>query len=57
MVNAPVSYTHLAIDISACRDNLNMLIKVMGDIDKSADTSKWLIVYSSICFPKKAAAE
>lgn len=38
--NSP-SDANCAIDISACRDNLNMLIKVMGDIDKSADTSKW----------------
>ena len=38
--NSP-SDANCAIDISACRDNLNMLIKVMGDVDKSADTSKW----------------
>lgn len=36
--NSP-SDANCAIDISACRDNLNMLIKVMGDVDKSADTS------------------
>ena len=38
--NSP-SDANCAIDISACRDNLNMLIKVMGDVDKSADTFKW----------------
>lgn len=35
------SVANCAIDIAACRDNLNMLIEVMGDVVPDADTSKW----------------
>ena len=38
--NSP-SDANCAIDISACRDNLEMLKKVMQDVDPSADISKW----------------
>ncbi len=44
--NNPSNYpspsdANCAIDISACRDNLRMLIKVMRDTDENADTQKW----------------
>lgn len=44
--NNPSNYpspsdANCAIDIAACRDNLNMLIDVMGDVTPEADTSKW----------------
>lgn len=44
--NNPSNYpspsdANCAIDISACRDNIEMLVKVMGDVDPTADTSKW----------------
>ena len=38
--NSP-SDANCAIDISACRDNLEMLKKVMLDVDSNADISKW----------------
>lgn len=44
--NNPANYpspsdANCAIDIAACRDNLNMLIDIMNRIDPGADTSKW----------------
>lgn len=44
--NNPSNYpspsdANCAIDISACRNNLEMLIDVMKSIDSRADTSKW----------------
>lgn len=44
--NNPSNYpspsdANCAIDISACRNNLEMLIDVMKSIDSTADTSKW----------------
>lgn len=44
--NNPSNYpspsdANCAIDISACRDNMLMLIRVMNDVDSGADTSKW----------------
>ncbi len=44
--NNPSNYpspsdANCAIDIAACRDNLNMLLDVMADVTPDADTSKW----------------
>ncbi len=44
--NNPANYpspsdANCAIDIAACRDNLNMLLDVMKHITPDADTSKW----------------
>ncbi len=44
--NNPSNYpspsdANCAIDIAACRDNLNMLIDIMSQVDPQADTSKW----------------
>lgn len=44
--NNPSNYpspsdANCAIDIAACRDNLNMLIDIMSQVDSQADTSKW----------------
>ena len=44
--NNPSNYpspsdANCAIDIAACRDNLNMLIEVLGDVSPEADSSKW----------------
>lgn len=44
--NNPANYpspsdANCAIDIAACRDNLNMLLAVMKDVTPDADTSKW----------------
>ncbi len=44
--NNPANYpspsdANCAIDISACRNNLEMLIDVMNDVTPDADTSKW----------------
>ncbi len=44
--NNPSNYpspsdANCAIDIAACRDNLNMLIRVMKDVTPDADASKW----------------
>lgn len=44
--NNPSNYpspsdANCAIDISACRDNLDMLLDVMADVTPDADTSKW----------------
>lgn len=44
--NNPSNYpspsdANCAIDISACRNNLEMLISVMKELDSSADTSQW----------------
>lgn len=44
--NNPANYpspsdANCAIDISACRDNLEMLISVMQDVTPDADTSQW----------------
>ena len=44
--NNPSNYpspsdANCAIDIAACRDNLNMLLDVMANVTPNADTSKW----------------
>lgn len=44
--NNPSNYpspsdANCAIDIAACRDNLNMLLDVMKNVTPNADTSKW----------------
>lgn len=44
--NNPANYpspsvANCAIDIAACRDNLNMLISVSKQVDPNADVSKW----------------
>lgn len=44
--NNPSNYpspsdANCAIDIAACRDNMQMLVKVMGDVAPNADTTKW----------------
>ncbi|MDE5984900.1 MAG: glycoside hydrolase N-terminal domain-containing protein [Eubacterium sp.] len=44
--NNPSNYpspsdANCAIDIAACRDNLNMLLDVMAKVSPDADTSKW----------------
>lgn len=44
--NNPSNYpspsdANCAIDIAACRDNLNMLLDVMNSVTPDADTSKW----------------
>lgn len=44
--NNPSNYpspsdANCAIDISACRDNINMLLDVMANVMPDADTSKW----------------
>ncbi len=44
--NNPSNYpspsdANCAIDIAACRDNLNMLLDVMAKVTPDADTSKW----------------
>jgi len=44
--NNPSNYpspsdANCAIDIAACRDNINMLLGVMKDVNPNADTSKW----------------
>ncbi len=44
--NNPANYpspstANCAIDISACRDNIDMLIDVMSDVQPDADTSQW----------------
>lgn len=44
--NNPSNYpspsdANCAIDIAACRDNLNMLLDVMSSVTPDADTSKW----------------
>lgn len=44
--NNPSNYpspsdANCAIDIAACRDNLNMLLDVMAKVTPEADTSKW----------------
>lgn len=44
--NNPANYpspsdANCAIDIAACRDNLNMLLDVMANVTPNADTSKW----------------
>ncbi len=44
--NNPSNYSspsdaNCAIDIAACRDNLNMLLDVMSDVLPDADTDKW----------------
>lgn len=44
--NNPSNYpspsdANCAIDIAACRDNLNMLIDIMSKVTPDADTSKW----------------
>ncbi len=44
--NNPSNYpspsdANCAIDIAACRDNINMLLSVMKDVNPDADASKW----------------
>lgn len=44
--NNPANYSspstaNCAIDISACRSSMDMLIRVIKDVDPDADTSKW----------------
>lgn len=44
--NNPSNYSspsdaNTAIDIAACRDNINMLLSVMKDVAPNEDTSKW----------------
>ena len=44
--NNPSNYpspsdANCAIDIAACRDNINMLLSVMADVTPNADTTKW----------------
>ncbi|MCC8074196.1 MAG: glycoside hydrolase N-terminal domain-containing protein [Clostridiales bacterium] len=44
--NNPSNYpspsdANCAIDISACRDNINMLLSVANDVDSDSDMSKW----------------
>jgi hypothetical protein len=44
--NNPSNYSspsdaNCAIDISACKDNLNMLLDIMADVTPNEDTSKW----------------
>ncbi len=42
------SAANTAIDISACRNNLEMLVNVMKSIDPDADTAKWEYLMSKL---------
>lgn len=42
------SVANAAIDISACRSNIDMLMNIMKSVDKNADTSKWEQLISKI---------
>ncbi len=42
------SAANTAIDIAACRNNLEMLINVMKSIDENADVSKWEYLMSKL---------
>lgn len=42
------SVANSAIDISACKSNLEMLIDIMKSVDKNADTSHWEALYNNI---------
>ncbi len=42
------SAANTAIDISACRNNLEMLIDIMKSIDENADVSKWEYLMSKL---------
>ena len=51
--NNPANYpspsvVNSAIDISACKSNLEMLINIMKSIDENADTSYWEELYNNI---------
>mgnify|MGYP004647283187 CR=1 FL=1 len=51
--NNPANYNspsdaNCAIDIAACRDNMNMLIKVINDVDPTADVSQWQYIESKL---------
>lgn len=42
------SVANAAIDISACKSNLQMLINIMKSIDANADTSYWEALYENV---------
>ena len=42
------SDANCAIDIAACRDNLNMLIDIMASMTPDADTSKWQALLNNL---------
>lgn len=51
--NNPANYpspsvANAAIDISACKSNLEMLIDIMKSIDENADTSYWEELYENV---------
>lgn len=51
--NNPSNYespsdANCAIDIAACRDNIEMLLAVAKDVDPSADTAKWTELESKL---------
>ena len=51
--NNPANYpspsvANSAIDISACKSNLEMLIHIMKSIDENADTSDWEKLYKNV---------
>lgn len=51
--NNPSNYpspsdANCAIDIAACRDNLNMLLDIMSKVTPDADTSKWEELLNSL---------
>ncbi|MCH5320594.1 MAG: glycoside hydrolase N-terminal domain-containing protein [Eubacterium sp.] len=51
--NNPSNYpspsdANCAIDIAACRDNLNMLLDVMASVTPDADTSKWQALLNNL---------
>lgn len=51
--NNPANYpspsvANAAIDISACKSNLQMLIDIMKSVDENADTSYWEELYNNV---------